>query len=211
MLHEEKSGSLGAGFLYFKVMAKVAVSDHNSLIWVSARLFAMQRANFVCSPVVFVLYLALTVGLSGCGDSNPDKGINVKTTFPAKGKVLIDGKTPSELEIPPVQIKAHPVGNATKDQPPGRAGTNPDGSFEMVTYKKGDGLPAGEYKLTFKSTKVNLMSPGMAAADHLGAQYIDPESSSFTVTVSETGDIQGLELIELKKPAEPVMLEDDRE
>jgi hypothetical protein len=170
----------------------------------------MQRTKSSGRPGVLVLFLAITVGTSGCGDSNPDMGIDVKATFPAAGKVLVDGKAPSESELPPVQIQAHPVGDGATNQPPGRAGSKEDGTFEMGTYRAADGLPAGEYKLTFKCTKINLMSPGMAALDHLGGQYLDPKSSSFNVTVSETGEVQGLELIELKKAAKPVLLEDDR-
>jgi len=171
----------------------------------------MRRTKSLCHSGVSVLCLALLIGLSGCGGGDPNKGINVKTTFPATGKILVDGKSPSEFEdMPPIQIKAWPQGEGVSDQPPGRAGSKPDGAFELTTYNAGDGLPVGEYKLTFKSTKVNLLNPGMAAADHLGAQYLDPDKSNFTVTVSESGEVQGLESIDLKKAARPVILEDDR-
>lgn len=169
----------------------------------------MQRTQFVCPCGVLVLFLAFMLSLSGCGDSNPDKGINVKAAFPATGKVLVDGKAPSESEIPPVQIVAHPLGDAAADQPVGRAGTKPDGSFEFTTYRQGDGLPPGEYTLTFKSTKVNLLNPGLPAEDHLGGQYLDAKTSAFKVTVSESGEVQGLDSIDLKKADKPVVLQGD--
>lgn len=176
-------------------------------MWITLRLYAMHRTECLSSHSVFSLIFL--VGLSGCGGSDdPNKGINVKPTVHLTGKVLVDGVAPDT----PVTIKAHLVGNTSGDQPLSSGGTGKDGVFELNTYNAGDGVPPGEYKLTFLWTELRLGGGalGGGGTDKLGGQYADPKTSQFTVKVTESKDIQDIGAFELKKAATPTKIKDDR-
>lgn len=147
----------------------------------------------------FVLFLILPVSLSGCGsDADPNKGINVKPTVQVTGKVLVDGVAPET----PVAINAHVVGTADSGQPPSSGVTGKDGVFSLNTYNAADGMPVGEYKLTFLWGQMS-MHRGMQGADQLGGQYSEPGKSQFTVKVTESKDVLDIGVFELKKAAKP--------
>jgi hypothetical protein len=156
-----------------------------------------------------LLTLVVMGGLSGCsGSEDPNKGLNVKPTTRVTGKVLVDGEAPDT----PVQIKAYPESSSAKDQPPASGATGEDGIFQLNTYNEGDGLPAGEYKLTFVWTEMRLGGAtfGGGLSDKLGGQYADPKKTPLTVTVKESGDVVDLGVFELKKSSQPKKLPDDR-
>ena len=176
-------------------------------MWITLRLYAMHRTECLSSHSVFSLIFL--VGLSGCGGSDdPNKGINVKPTVHLTGKVLVDGVAPDT----PVTIKAHLVGDAGGNQPLSSGGTGKDGVFGLNTYNSGDGLPPGEYKLTFLWTELRLGSAALGGGrtDKLGGQYADPKTSQFTVKVTESKDVLDIGAFELKKAATPTKIKDDR-
>ena len=160
-----------------------------------------------CLSACNILFLVFTVGLYGCSGGDPNKGIDVKPTVPVTGKVLVDGEPPPST----IQVKAWRVGNADATLPSAsRGGTLQDGVFKLTTYSDGDGVPAGEYKLTFEWGKLNVVSPGRAGLDQLGGQYSDPQNSQFTFTATETDDELDLGVFKLEKAAEPTFIPDDR-
>lgn len=154
------------------------------------------------------LFLIFALGLAGCSKDDPNKGLNVKPTIKVTGKVLVDGAPPET----PVIVKAHIVNGTGGDQPLSTGGTAGEGVFEFNTYSKGDGLPVGEYKLTFVWAELRLGGGALGGGntDKLGGQYADPKTSQFTVKVAESKDVVDIGLFELKKSATPTKIRDDR-
>lgn len=166
----------------------------------------MQRTEF--QSVFSVLVPVLMAGILGCGGGESNKGINVKSTVRVTGKVLVDGVAPDT----PIAVKAHPEGATDGAQPLSSGATGADGVFELNTYNAGDGVPVGEYKLTFVWAGLRLggAALGGGGTDKLGGQYADPKTSQFKFTVAESKDLLDIGVFELKKSATPTKILDDR-
>lgn len=110
---------------------------------------------------------------SGCG-GEPD----LAPRFPASGTVLVNGR-PAEG----VQIMLHPIdrpGDLDALKP--TAISTADGTFQLGTYEKGDGAPAGRYNVTLFLPDVppnGANSPN----DVLGGRYLNPEKTPFEATI----------------------------
>lgn len=123
--------------------------------------------------------------LAGCGDDGPQIP-DRPPSFPIVGKVTVNGST---VELPKMLgVVAIPEGakrNLEGDVVGvGSAIASPqDGTFSISTYEKGDGVPAGTYKLTFRLGKYNMMKAGFEGDDFKG-KYDNPETSEYTVTVT---------------------------
>ena len=103
-----------------------------------------------------------------------------KPTFPVTGQVYVDGKPPDS----PILISCHPVGGIDKANPTvSAARTGDDGKFSISTYKSGDGIPEGEYVLTFYWGKENLFTRSYGGPDRLNGRYKDPKKSPWHITV----------------------------
>ncbi len=129
------------------------------------------------------LQLLTVFCIVGCGGSGPEGPARVKTV-PVVGKITVDGTT---VQLPKqIRIRAYKAGGEESPTAtvPG-ATVNPDGSFSLSTYEAGDGVPVGEFKLTFQLGQQNLMRARLEGDDFNG-KYIDPEKSEHTLTVSET-------------------------
>ena len=85
------------------------------------------------------LGLSLAVILSGCGKAKEPW----ETTYPVKGVVKYGGKS-----LAGADVAFFPQGKSIPDSVRPRATTGEDGSFVLWTYEKGDGAPAGNYKVT---------------------------------------------------------------
>ncbi len=72
-----------------------------------------------------------------------------------------------------------------------------EGNFKLATYEAGDGVPAGDYVLTFVMQEFNLMSREYSGPDQLGGRYADPKTSEVKITVKD-GEPTDLGVIELK-------------
>ena len=117
----------------------------------------------------------------GCGGSDANR----KATFPIKGKLTVDGKAPGSG----VQIECHPVaGIDTKNPTVSRAECDAEGNFTISTYTSGDGVPAGDYVLTFVWQEFNLMSRNYGGPDKLNGRYADPAKSTTRITVTSEGE-----------------------
>lgn len=155
-----------------------------------------MSANGVLTPFGVRLFIASILGLLlgvGCADTGPKGPPRVKT-IPVTGKVLVDGST---VELPrQVLIRAHVVGGESPTSTEPAAYANPDGTFAFSTYEAGDGVPAGEYKLTFQLGHRNLMRARFEGDDFKG-RYSDPDKSEHTLSVGEDAEPIDLGTIEL--------------
>jgi hypothetical protein len=101
--------------------------------------------------------------------------------YPARGEARFEGKS-----MPNAAIFLHPIGVEDPDYPRPRSTANADGTFELGTYGKDDGAPAGEYRVTvqwFVRPKVAEPEGGAAARNQLPARYSRPETSGLTVRI----------------------------
>jgi hypothetical protein len=125
---------------------------------------------FVRIPLILVLLSAVY----GC--SKP--AANRIATFPVTGSVLVDGEPVEGLAVFCTNVagldKQHPTQSSCF--------TKKDGSFEIGTYESKDGVPEGEYALTFRWGAWNLLSHSYEG-DKLDGRYSDPKApfTSFTV------------------------------
>jgi 5-hydroxyisourate hydrolase-like protein (transthyretin family) len=138
-----------------------------------------------CPSVLPIVVVALLLG--GCSQRDP----SWKPTFPLTGTVLVDG-TPAEGVL--VQITE--VGQPDLENPTfSSAYTDAQGKFALSTYEAGDGVPEGEYFVTFMWGQVNMLSMQYGGPDKLNNRYHDPEKSEFRIRVdagkpTDMGEIQ---------------------
>ncbi len=127
----------------------------------------------------------------GCGS---EPGPERKPTFKVHGKVTVDGKTPDS----PIQVHCHLLSEPDPNQTTVTAAqTDNDGHFELSTYESGDGVPAGEYALTFEWKQLNLVSMSYGGPDKLNKRYNDPEKSEIRFTVKEPAEGEEAQPIDL--------------
>ncbi len=126
------------------------------------------------SKVASVVVIVVAAACAGCG-GEPKGGPRVDT-FPVSGVVLVDG-TPTAG----VLVACYPQGETEVKR---RLVTQTDdqGAFSIGTYESSDGLPEGEYKLTFEWIEGTMLGP---ETDKLKGAYSDPEKSEHPVTVKD--------------------------
>jgi 5-hydroxyisourate hydrolase-like protein (transthyretin family) len=131
-----------------------------------------------------------TAALAGCGSDDPSR----KETVHVAGQVFIDGQ-PAPA---PINVMCHDVKGLDKEHPTvSQAMTDNQGRFEISTYESGDGIPPGEYVLTFEWGAISLVSMQYGGPDKLEGRYSDPQKSPFRFQV-ESGkplDLGRLELV----------------
>ncbi len=122
------------------------------------------------------LLVLAAISIVGCGGDEPFR----KETSPVKGKITIDGKAPGSE----VQMECHAVAGMDAEHPTfSQTATDVDGNFSIATYAAGDGVPAGDYILTFSWRVFNIMSRDYTGPDQLNDRYSDPKSSAIKLTV----------------------------
>jgi len=125
-------------------------------------------------PLVTIVAL-----LVGCGGEAPPFR---KATSPAKGKLTVDGTAPGSG----IQIQCHPTAGPDATHPTVSAiESDADGNFSISTYQAGDGLPAGDYTLTFTWQEFNVMSRSYSGKDKLNGRYADPKTSPIKLSVKD--------------------------
>ena len=135
------------------------------------------------------LLMFAAVCIVGCGGDEPFR----KTTSPVKGKITVDGAAPGTE----VQLACHPVTGMDSAHPTSsQTATDADGNFSIATYAAGDGVPAGDYLLTFSWQEFNLFSREYSGPDKLNGRYSDPVTSQIKLTVKD-GEPLDLGVIEL--------------
>lgn len=144
------------------------------------------------------------IGMSFClascgGNDNSAQYGKVLKPVPVHGKVQIDGKPyqPEEGKLAQLTIRAvplKPVGTAADQKINAGVSTgavDPSGEFWMMSYKAKDGLPPGEYALTF-----SLITDPRRKTDALKNRYDTVENSPKKITV-EAGKPLDVGTIEL--------------
>lgn len=124
--------------------------------------------------------LVLVIGAAfcgiGCGKSGPPR----KQVFKVTGKLVVDNEPP----MSPIQIECHSLSPLDTKMPTvSLCDADPDGTFQISTYDAGDGVPPGEYVLTFSWRQFNVMSRNYAGPDRLKGKYSKKDGSQFKVTV----------------------------
>lgn len=139
--------------------------------------------------VVIPIAVCLNLMIAGCGGDSPPPR---KEVIPVSGVVLVDGQAPSS----PLSVQCHPVAGMDAAMPTvSQTQTAADGSFKISTYESGDGVPEGEYILTFEWGEFNVMS-AQYSGDKFNGRYSDPKKSGFKVK-AEKGKPVDLGKIEL--------------
>ena len=146
-------------------------------------------------PSVAPLLLAVSLSgfIAGCSGEEPPFR---KETAGLTGQVFVDGE-PVPVTAP-LMVECHNVAGFDQEHPTvSSALTREDGKFEISTYESGDGVPPGEYVLTFMWGKMNLIAGSYGGPDQLKGKYSDPETSTFKVTVKsgEPADLGRIELV----------------
>jgi hypothetical protein len=132
------------------------------------------------SAILLVVLLAST----GCNNSGPTP-LNPKAVVPVTGTIHIDGR-PAEK----VGIKLWPNAGRDTENPTASQGmTGSDGKFAMTTYYQGDGVPVGEYRLTFRQVLNTYVKP---ARDELQGGYEEPSGSTHLLSV--TADVEAVDM-----------------
>jgi hypothetical protein len=119
----------------------------------------------------------LVVGLV-CGACS--KAPERKATYPVTGMIKVDGQI-----VPQLAVRCHDTKGIDKADPTVSAAyTDAEGKFQISTFKSGDGVPVGDYALTFAWGEINLISM-QYSGDKFNGKYSDPATSPHKFTVKE--------------------------
>ncbi len=112
---------------------------------------------------------------SSCAEEGPPR----KETYPVTGQIFVDGEPAADLAV-----TCHNVEGMDKEQPTmSTAVTDKEGKFAISTYEMADGVPKGEYVLTFMWGKRNLVTMNYGGPDKLNDRYTDPKTSELRFQV----------------------------
>src|SRR5258708_5683766 len=123
------------------------------------------------------LLFLISIACGACSEKRPE---NWKTTVPVKGKVLVDGKPAAMLAVECVDLAGLDKENPTLSS----AMTDEKGDFAFGTYVSGDGVPEGDYALTFQWGTLDLWRHSYNG-DKFNGRYNEAKSSKVTFTAKE--------------------------
>jgi hypothetical protein len=98
--------------------------------------------------------------------------------YPASGKVEFVGKP-----LANASIFLHPVGVKAANFPRPRAVVGADGTFVLGTYRKDDGAPPGDYKVTVQW--FHKANPRDMPRNVLPPRYAGAETSGLTLRINK--------------------------
>ena len=134
-----------------------------------------------------LLLCLLTLGCFG-GERKPP---NAKPVIPVSGVVLVD-----DAPLAGIRIKFHAVTQDPQNATLPMAKTDDEGRFKAWTYRADDGVPPGDYTVTFDDQ--SKAQPHMRSGpDLFKGKYSDPKTSTFKLTVPESGKPIDMGKIEL--------------
>jgi hypothetical protein len=126
-----------------------------------------------------IVMVAFGLSAAGCSSRVDKWAAKRPKTYPAKGRVLWDGK-PEEGIVVSLESKAHNVSAI--------AITDSTGAFTLKTFKTGDGAVAGEHAVRLEKRIVKDPSAEIVVeVIVLPQKYADPQTSGLTATVVEKG------------------------
>jgi hypothetical protein len=136
-------------------------------------------------------FLLLCLLVMGCGRER--RPPNEKPVIPVSGVVLVNA-----APIAGVQIRFHAVTQDPQNATLSMAKTDAEGKFKAWTYRVNDGVPPGDYTITFNDqseTKPHMRS----GADLFKGKYSDPKASKLELTVPANGKPIDMGTIELTR------------
>jgi hypothetical protein len=123
------------------------------------------------------IFVMVMLCLGSCGKQDGNR----KETTGLTGQVLVDGAPVENL-----LIGCHDLNGLDKQNPTlSSASTDKEGKFRISTYKDGDGVPEGDYVLTFAWQEMNFMTMRPAGPDKLNDRYRDPANSKIKISVKK--------------------------
>jgi len=131
---------------------------------------------------------SLCLLLCSCAEEGPVR----KETYPVTGEVYVDGQPAAD-----VAVTCNDVKGLDTEMPTTSSGvTDQNGRFQISTYESSDGVPPGEYTLTFMWGQRNLMTMSYGGPDKLNGRYSDPKASEvrFTVESGKPADLGQIQL-----------------
>jgi hypothetical protein len=163
-----------------------------SLVWLERQTMDYSKAAVLLSKS---LSLAWIIAIVGCGGSTGPQGGPRVTTVAVTGVVKVDG-----APAPFLRVVAVPVGGVGAVPMESAALTDANGAFGLSTYESGDGVPPGQYQLTFVWGQINLMN-SQYSGDKFNGKYADPAKSEHNLTVTDSDEPHDLGVIELSSAA----------
>ena len=152
--------------------------------------FRSLRTGNPKRPILFagipVVLTALTA-MIGC---SPDKS-GWEVTHPASGVITYKGQP-----IVDAEVAFYPEDQSAPDTVRPRAKTTEGGKFEVWTYTHGDGIPAGNYKVTVVHNEVSVSKGTIVAKPNsLPAKYARVATTQLTVPITAgPNDLQTIDL-----------------
>jgi hypothetical protein len=141
---------------------------------------------------IALLLCALPLVAAGCRDPYRREHTGLPP-HPTRGQVLVDGQ-PAQG----VNVRFVPVEGVSEENPAASGRTDEEGNFELSTYNRGDGVPAGEYKVLLSWVKI--LDPSLREEDQppeaqrLPWKYQDPKHTELKVTIEEgSNELEPLE------------------
>jgi len=137
-----------------------------------------------------------SIFLAACGSKEPQLPTPIKPVNKVTGKVTVNGKAEKG-----VAVAAMPIPLQSENPTISSGSTDENGSFSLNTYKADDGVPAGDYVLTFKWGSFNPFR-GSISGDKFRGKYEDAnvvaeQFPNFKFTVKQ-GEALELPAIDLK-------------
>ena len=142
----------------------------------------------------FSLLGIVTLGLLTAGCSSERKPVNELKVVPVTGVVLVDGKP-----LPNIKIKMFSKTLDREKRAFPRGVTDQEGRFHAWTYRVNDGVPPGEYVVTFVDH-----SQGDPRArenpDGFKGRYSDRKNTEHVITVPDSDEPYDMGEIRLSRP-----------
>lgn len=169
-------------FVKDKRMWQPSASPSTVLTWWSLRPQGIRQ----------VILFACSLWLVACVESPvaPPKRV-VKDTFPVTGRVLIDGEPVEKL-----LVTCHDTEHLGQQKLLSLGLTDENGDVTFSTFEGSDGVPAGEYLLTFSWRDWDNYWNRFEGPDKFKGRYSEPAESQYRllVTADEPADLGVIEL-----------------
>ena len=142
-----------------------------------------------CRPLILIGIVVLCV--SGAGCSSERKPANELTVVPVSGVVLVDGQP-----LAGVRIKMFSQTQDREKRAFPRGVTDEEGRFHAWTYRVNDGVPPGDYVMTYVDH--SQADPRQREnTDGFQGRYSDRKSKERLITVPDSGEPFDMGTIEL--------------
>ncbi|QDU46566.1 hypothetical protein Mal52_50870 [Symmachiella dynata] len=141
--------------------------------------------------------VAVVLCLLAAGCSSPRTPVNEKEVVPVSGVVHVDGQP-----VAGIKISFHADEKETSHRIFPKATTDVDGKFQAWSYRKDDGLAAGDYTITFidHSGRTQPFQRESEKPDLFKGKYSDLKKSEFRLAVPAGSDPIDMGVIELTRP-----------